>query len=71
MGVVGQFVDPIISAALQRKREKMLTPDVEGEDTLLQHLVRQTSGMLPSSILHVRLMERQTTNLLKIGRAHV
>lgn len=49
MGVIGEFVDPIISAALHRKKEKKLSPDVEGDDTLLQHLVRQTSGMLPSS----------------------
>lgn len=48
MGVIGEFVDPIISAALQKKREKKLSPDIEEEDTLLQHLVRQTSGMLLS-----------------------
>lgn len=51
MGVIGEFVDPIISAALQRKREKKLSPDADGEDTLLQHFVRQTSGMSPSSEL--------------------
>jgi len=43
MGVINNFVDPIISAALQKKKE--ISPDVEEEDTLLQHLVRQTSGM--------------------------
>lgn len=49
MGVIGKFIDPIISAALQKKREKMLSPDDGEEDTLLQHLVRQTSGMLLGS----------------------
>jgi hypothetical protein len=49
MGVVGKFVDPIISAALQKKRERRVSLDDEEEDTLLQHLVRQTSGMLPNS----------------------
>jgi len=48
MGVIGNFVDPIISAALQKKREEKLSPDIEDEDTLLQYLVRQTSGMSPS-----------------------
>ena len=48
MDVIGKFIDPIISAALQKKLEKRLSPDDEDEDTLLQHLVRQTSGMLPS-----------------------
>lgn len=46
LGVIGEFIDPIISAALQRKWEMKLSPDDEEEDTLLQHLVRQTSGML-------------------------
>lgn len=45
MGVIGKFVDPIISAALQKKWEKQPSSDDEEEDTLLQHLVRQTSGM--------------------------
>ena len=49
MGVIGKFIDPIISVALQKKREKMLSPDDGEEDTLLQHLVRQTSGMLLGS----------------------
>lgn len=49
MGVIGNFVDPIISTALQKKREEKLSPDIEDEDTLLQYLVRQTSGMSPSS----------------------
>lgn len=48
MDVIGKFIDPIISAALQKKLEKRLSPDDEDEDTLLQHLVRQTSGMLLS-----------------------
>ena len=46
MGVIGEFIDPIISAALQKKREKKPSPDVEEEDTLLQYLVSQTSGTL-------------------------
>ena len=49
MDVISDFVDPIISVALQRKKERKLSADVEGEDTLLQHLVRQTSGMLHCS----------------------
>jgi hypothetical protein len=49
MGVIGEFVDPIISSALQKKREQKLLPDVEEEDTLLQHLVRQTDGTSLSS----------------------
>jgi len=49
MGVIGKFVDPIISAALQKKRGEQFLADGEEEDTLLQHLVRQTSGMVPSS----------------------
>lgn len=44
MGVIGKFIDPIISAALQKKREKKLSTDINEEDTLLQYLVRQTSG---------------------------
>jgi hypothetical protein len=46
MGVIGNFIDPIISAALEKKREKKPSPDIEEEDTLLQYLVGQTSGML-------------------------
>jgi len=53
MGVIGEFVDPIISAALQKKRGEKLSADGE-EDTLLQHLVRQTSGMVPSSNVRAR-----------------
>lgn len=48
MGVISDFVDPIISAALEKKREKRISPDVEEEDALLQYLVKQTSGMSPS-----------------------
>ena len=48
MGIIGKFVDPIISAALQKKWEKKLSPDSDEEDTLLQHLVRHTSGMSSS-----------------------
>ena len=48
MGIISNFVDPIISAALQKKREK-LSPGIEEEDTLLQYLVRQTSGTSSSS----------------------
>ena len=53
MGVISKFVDPIISAALQKKRERA-SLDVEEEDTLLQHLVRQTAGMSLSSEVYVR-----------------
>ena len=69
MGVIGEFVDPIISAALQRKREERLSADVEGEDTLLQHLVRQTSGTFSGSeVLCTRLTEGQTTSLSRMRR---
>ena len=54
MGVIGNFVDPIISAALQKKRENKPSPDIEDEDTLLQYLVSQTSGMSPSSEARTR-----------------
>jgi len=49
MGIIGEVVDPIISAALQKKKEKKHSAGGEEEDTLLQYLVRQTSGMFPSS----------------------
>ena len=69
MGVIGKFIDPIISAALQKKREKMLSPDDGEEDTLLQHLVRQTSGMLFGlERLNMRLMRPQITSLSKMRR---
>lgn len=69
MGVISGFVDPIISAALQKKREKKLSPDVEDEDTLLQYLVRQTSGMSPSSEApRTKLMELQTTSSSRTRR---
>jgi len=45
MRVISNFVDPIISAALQKKWEKKLSPDSDEEDTLLQHLIRHTGGM--------------------------
>jgi len=48
MDVVSKFVDPIISAALQKKWEKGLSSDGE-DDTLLQHLIRHTGGMSPGS----------------------
>lgn len=44
MGIIGEFVDPIIAAALQNKREEKIAPNTEEGDTLLQHLVRQTDG---------------------------
>ena len=52
MRVISNFVDPIISAALQKKWEKKLSPDSDEEDTLLQHLVRHTGGMSPGSGVH-------------------
>jgi hypothetical protein len=76
MGVIGKFVDPIISAALQKKREEKLSPDVEEEDTLLQHLVRQTSGMSPSSepahetngATDHKFIKDETINIMIAGR---
>ena len=49
MDVIGNFIDPIISAALEKKRESKTSPDVEEEDTLLQYLVGQTNGLSQSS----------------------
>jgi hypothetical protein len=76
MGVIGKFVDPIIAAALQNKREEKLSPDVEEEDTLLQHLVRQTGGMLLSSDICAcndgatdhKFIKDETINIMIAGR---
>lgn len=59
MGVISKFVDPIISAALQKKRGKA-SLDVEEEDTLLQHLVRQTADP--------KFIKDETINILIAGR---
>lgn len=75
MGVISTFVDPIISAALQKK-EKKLSPDAEEEDTLLQHLVRQTCGTLPSSVVRAvidetadhKFIKDETINIMIAGR---
>ena len=48
MGIISNFIDPIISAALEKKKESKTSPDVEEEDTLLQYLVGQTNGLSPS-----------------------
>jgi hypothetical protein len=45
MGIIGEFVDPIIATALRNKREEKFVPDIEEGDTLLQYLARQTDGM--------------------------
>ena len=44
-GITNQFIDPLIYAALRRKREaKGVYEGNEDDETLLDHLVRQTEG---------------------------
>jgi len=60
MGVIGEFVDPIIAAALRNKREEKIVPDTEEGDTLLQYLVRQTDDH--------KFIKDETINIMIAGR---
>ena len=45
MQITNQFIDPLIYAALQKKRDSKGVYEVEkGDETLLDHLVQQTDG---------------------------
>jgi len=46
IGITNQFIDPLIHAALQRKKDAKGVYEVNVDDsTLLDHLVQQTDGM--------------------------
>jgi hypothetical protein len=45
MKVVHDFIDPIVAAAISRKKEEMLSPSLDRDDeTLLENLVNSTEG---------------------------
>ena len=45
MRVVHDFIDPIVAAAISRKKEEMLSPSLDRDDeTLLENLVNSTEG---------------------------
>ena len=55
MGITNQFIDPLIHAALQKKRDAKGVYEVDRDDsTLLDHLVQQTDGT--SNALSYRLI---------------
>lgn len=77
MGITNEFVDPLIHAALRRKKEaKELYEDDEEDGTLLDHLVKQTDGTKPIRSLNISLNEYpdfdiirdETLNILLAGR---
>ena len=43
-GITHEFIDPIIHAALERRKVSKELDEVQGEGTLLDHLVKQTDG---------------------------
>ena len=64
MRVVHDFIDPIVAAAISRKKEEMLSPSLDRDDeTLLENLVNSTEGLsvgsffalLPSTFLQIQL----------------
>ena len=42
--ITHEFIDPIIHAALERRKVATESDEVQGEGTLLDHLVKQTDG---------------------------
>ena len=44
MEITYEFIDPLIHTALQRKRDAQGVLDEGNDETLLDHLVRQTDG---------------------------
>jgi hypothetical protein len=53
-GITNEFIDPLIHAALQKKRDaKGAYEVIQDDDTLLDHLVQQTDGTSQISSQHL------------------
>lgn len=64
MRVVHDFIDPIVAAAISRKKEEMLSPSLDRDDeTLLENLVNSTEDpiILRDEIMSLLVAGRDTT----------
>ncbi|KAI9066444.1 cytochrome P450 monooxygenase pc-3 [Trametes sanguinea] len=76
MAVVDAFIEPILQDALRKKQERAQNEknldekDSQDEDTLLDHLVKQTSGKYPlwRPRIDRAILHDETLNILLAGR---
>lgn len=66
MGVTNEFIDPLIHAALQKKRDAKGVYEAD-DGTLLDHLVQQTDGMDGSSSHLLTLCSKGTQISMSSG----
>lgn len=68
MGITNEFIDPLIHAALQKKRDAKGVYETNKDDgTLLDHLVQQTDGTGSTLSHHLTSYSKDTQILMSSG----